>query len=68
VPAGTPKATVDRLNIETRRALASATVQEQFSAQGLEPAPSTPAQFGAYLRSEVEKWGKVVKASGATPE
>jgi tripartite-type tricarboxylate transporter receptor subunit TctC len=68
VPAGTPKATVDRLNIETRKALASATVQEQFSAQGLEPAPSSPAQFGAYLRSEVEKWGKVVKASGATPE
>jgi tripartite-type tricarboxylate transporter receptor subunit TctC len=68
VPAGTPQAIVDRLNAETRKALASALVKEQFAAQGIEPAASTPPAFAAYLRSEVSKWGKVVKASGATPE
>ena len=68
VPARTPKAIVDRLNAETRKALASALVTDQFSAQGLEVAGSTPDEFGAYLRSEVQKWAKVVKASGATTE
>jgi tripartite-type tricarboxylate transporter receptor subunit TctC len=68
VPAGTPPAIVERLNAETRKALASTLVKEQFAAQGLEPVASTPQAFAAYLRSEVSKWGKVVKASGATPE
>ena len=68
VPAGTPKAVVDRLNAETRKALDSGMVKDQFIGQGLEPVASTPAEFGAYLKSEVAKWGKVVKASGATSE
>ena len=68
VPAGTPKAIVDRLNAETRKALESSLVKEQFVGQGLEPTGSTPAEFAAYLKTEVAKWGKVVKASGATPE
>ena len=68
VPAGTPRMIIERLNAETRKALASPLVKEQFSAQGLEPAVSTPQEFAAYLKSEVEKWGKVIKASGATPE
>jgi tripartite-type tricarboxylate transporter receptor subunit TctC len=33
--------------------------------QGLDPAPSTPEEFGAYIRSEIAKWRKVVQASGA---
>jgi tripartite-type tricarboxylate transporter receptor subunit TctC len=68
VPAGTPRAIVDKVNAETRKALAAPIVMEQFTGQGLEPGSSTPQEFGAYLRSEVAKWGKVVKASGATPE
>jgi tripartite-type tricarboxylate transporter receptor subunit TctC len=68
VPAGTPKPIVDRLNAETRKALASPAVSQQFVKQGLEPVSSTPAEFAAYLRSEVAKWGKVVKASGATTQ
>jgi tripartite-type tricarboxylate transporter receptor subunit TctC len=67
-PAGTPKAVIDRVNQETRRALGTSSVKEQFLAQGLEPAGSSPEEFSAYLRNEVAKWGKVVKASGATPE
>lgn len=68
VPAGTPKAVIERLNGETVKLLRSPALQEQFAAQGLEATPGSPAEFGAYLKSEVEKWGKVVKASGARPE
>ena len=56
MPVRTPKTIVDRVNAEAKKALASAPVKEQFAAQGLEPAASTPEAFGAYLRSEVEKW------------
>ncbi len=59
---------IERLNAETRKALASAVVKEQFDAQGLEAAPSSPHEFSAYLKSEVAKWGRVIKASGAKAE
>ena len=68
VPAGTPKAIVDRLHAETQKALATQLVKDQFTAQGLEAGGSTPQEFGAFLKSEVAKWGKIVKASGATAE
>ena len=64
VPAGTPRPIVERLNRETAKLLAS-TLKEQFAAQGLEGSASTPEEFGAYLRNEVVKWGKVVRQSGA---
>ena len=68
VPGRTPKAVVDRLNAETVKALGSAALKEQFVGQGLEATGSTPAEFGAYLQSEVAKWAKVVRASGAKPD
>ncbi len=68
VPAATPTAIIARLNTATRAAVDSATVKEQFSRQGLEAASSTPDEFGAYLRSEVAKWARVIKASGATAD
>lgn len=67
VPAGTPAAIIARLNRETAQALESALVKQQFGAQGLDATHSTPGAFGAYLRTEIEKWGKVVMASGAKP-
>jgi tripartite-type tricarboxylate transporter receptor subunit TctC len=67
VPAGTPRAIVDRLNAEVRKALSTAAVRDQFASQGLDAGGSTPQEFGTYLRSEVARWGKVIKASGATP-
>ncbi len=68
VPGATPKGVVERLNAAAVRALQSPQVKEQFAAQGLEATPGTSAEFGAYLRSEVAKWGKVIKASGAKPD
>ncbi len=68
VPAATPRAVIERLNRETGKVLGSAALREQFVSQGLEPAASSPEEFGAYLRSEVAKWAKVVKQSGARPE
>ena len=62
VPAATPKDVVARLNREAVKALEAADVRERYSGMGVEPAPSTPEQAGAYLKSETDKYAKVVKA------
>ncbi len=64
VPAQTPPAIVQRLNAEIIKALANPDVKAKLAAQGTEPLGSTPAQYGAYLKSEIDRWGKVIKASG----
>ena len=43
-------------------------VKDVLFKQGLDASPSTPEQFGAYIKSETAKWAKVIKASGAKPE
>ena len=65
VPAGTPQPVVKRLHAEMTKVLASSEVKERFGAQGVEPASTSPEEFKAYLKSEVAKWAKVIKASGA---
>lgn len=67
-PAGTPGAIVNRLNKELVALLGTPEIKEQFKKQGADAAPSTPEAFGAYIRSEIPKWAKVVKASGAVVE
>jgi tripartite-type tricarboxylate transporter receptor subunit TctC len=67
-PAKTPKAIVNRLNAEFVKALKMPDVRERLSSLGFEIAGSTPEQYGSYIRSEIKKWEKVVKASGAKPE
>jgi tripartite-type tricarboxylate transporter receptor subunit TctC len=64
-PAGTSKEIVARLNGEIRRILGLQDVKERLAAQGAETITSTPQEFGAYIKSETEKWAKVVKFSGA---
>ena len=64
VPAATPKDVVARLNREAVKALEAADVRERYAAMGVEAAGSTPEQAGAYLKSETEKYAKVVKAIG----
>ena len=61
-PAGTPKAIIDRLNAETRAALALPEVRDRVIAAGTEPATTTPEEFAAYIREETKKWGEVIKA------
>jgi len=66
-PAGTPKAIVDRLHAEIVKILATDT-RQRLAAQGFEPAGTTPAEFAGYIKSEIVKWGKVIKAAGIRPE
>ena len=68
VPAKTPRAIIDQLNAEVTKILNMADVRATLRNQGLEPAPGTPEQFGAYIKSERIKWAKVIKESGAKAE
>lgn len=64
VPAGTPKAIVARLHDESVRLLKAPDVKSRLDAAGFEPYGTTPAEFGIYIRSEIAKWSKVVRAAG----
>jgi len=64
-PARTPPEVIARLNQELVRILATQDVKDRFAAQAAEPVGSTPEQFRAYIRSEIDKWAQVVRASGA---
>jgi tripartite-type tricarboxylate transporter receptor subunit TctC len=64
-PAGTPKAIVDKLNTDLRKALADPGVAEKLTAQTLDPLYLTPEQFTQRLKVDYDKYEKVVKVSGA---
>jgi tripartite-type tricarboxylate transporter receptor subunit TctC len=63
VPAGTPSDTVRRLNAEIVRALSAPEAREALLARGAEPKPGTPEEFASFVRAEMDKWAKVVKAA-----
>lgn len=65
MPAGTPVEIVGRMNAELVAALNRADIRDRVLAAGAEPSPSTPAQFGELIRTEIEKWAEVIKLSGA---
>ncbi len=67
-PARTPRAIVLRLNGEIARILALPDVRQRLSAEGAELMVSTPEQFAAFIKSELAKWAKAVKLSGATAD
>jgi tripartite-type tricarboxylate transporter receptor subunit TctC len=60
-PAGTPDAVVAKLNAEITAALNDEQVKAKMRNLGVEPAPTTPEQFEAYIKSETTKWAKVIK-------
>ena len=66
-PAGTPKEIVARLNAELAKALASPELVDHLRTEGADVVAGSPEQFGAFLKSEVERWGPVVRAAGIKP-
>jgi len=67
-PAGTPKPVVSRLNGEILRALKMHEVKDRLENVGFELVGSSPEACGTYIKSEIAKWAKVVKASGVKAE
>ena len=67
-PARTPKPIVARLNQELVKALRMPDVIEWMKQNGLDPAPTTPEEHAAYIKSEIAKWAKIVKAAHIQPE
>jgi tripartite-type tricarboxylate transporter receptor subunit TctC len=65
-PAGTPREVVAKLNGEIGKLMGTDEVKKLLAPTGMEPDPDTPEQFGAYLKADYDKWGKVVRDSGAT--
>ncbi|KRC70176.1 Tripartite tricarboxylate transporter family receptor [compost metagenome] len=62
-PAGTPAPVIEKLNAEIRRALQSPEMQKQLKAQGAQALGSTPQEYADYIKSEIKRWGEVVKAA-----
>ena len=68
VPKNTPVQIVDKLNKEINAGLADPKLQARLAELGGIPLGGSPSEFGKLIAEETEKWGKVVKASGAKPE
>ena len=63
-PAGTPRPLINRLNADVTKVLNMPEVKQFLFNQGLDAHPTTPEEFGAYIRPETKKWAKVVKDAG----
>lgn len=63
VPAGTPKPIIDRLSLELKKILATADFKEKLISLGMDPYFTTPEQFDALMKSDMARFGKIIKAS-----
>lgn len=63
VPARTPRAMIEKLHTTTVALLNSPELKQRYASQGMDPIPSAPGELSAKLKSEIEKWGKVVRAA-----
>jgi tripartite-type tricarboxylate transporter receptor subunit TctC len=68
VPRGTPPEIIERLNREINAGLASPAIKGRYREVATTPLFYSPAEFGAYIAAETEKWSKVVKRAGIKPE
>jgi tripartite-type tricarboxylate transporter receptor subunit TctC len=64
-PAGTPPEVVNKLHATVTAILATPEMRDRLDKAGAEVRPMSPAQFGAFIRDERDRWAKVVKESGA---
>ncbi len=67
-PAATPADSVSRISAEIQKGFKTAQMQERFSAMGADPVGSSPEQFAVFLKTEMAKWAKLVKAAGIKAE
>jgi tripartite-type tricarboxylate transporter receptor subunit TctC len=67
-PKGTPQEIVDRLNAEIGKIVAKPAVKEAWAKQGAVPMTMTPAEFGAFLKADIDKWAKVIDKAGLKPQ
>ena len=67
-PAGTNAPYIDRINAELRKVLAQAEVKDRLAVLGAEIVASTPQEYGAFIKSEIAKWGKLVREAGIKAE
>lgn len=67
-PAGTPKSIVIRLNSEITKILKSSDTGALLQKLGLEPSISTPGEFAEYIKSEIIRWGGILRSAGIQPE
>lgn len=67
-PAHTPRVIIDRLNREIAQCMQSADMRERLAAQGAEPRTATPAEFAAYLQTEIAKYARLAREMGVQPE
>ena len=67
-PAKTPAPALERLNQEMVKALRNPTLRERLARDGVDVVGNTPQEFGAFIRSEMQKWAKAIKESGAKVE
>lgn len=67
-PAKTPRAIIERIHGATVRTLNAPDVRERLQGLGADPVGNTPEQYAAFMKSEIAKWGKVIKAAGIKGE
>jgi tripartite-type tricarboxylate transporter receptor subunit TctC len=67
-PARTPREVVDKLNSELREILALEAMRAKLSAQGLQLTSGSPEELAALIKSDIDKWSKVIKTAGIKPE
>jgi len=67
-PAGTPRASVERIYESAAGAMAKPEFKARFAALGVDPAPLGPGEFGDYIRREIDKWSRDIKQAGIEPE